>query len=45
MALGSITLEQRPVASSDKVPVITNWIPIVGYMVLQDDISGLFYFR
>ena len=45
MALGSITLEQRPVASSDKVPVITNWTPIVGYMVLQDDISGLFYFR
>tara|TARA_R100001594_G_scaffold1022_2_gene4146 strand:+ start:1761 stop:3317 length:1557 start_codon:yes stop_codon:yes gene_type:complete len=45
MALGSITLEQKPVTTADKVPVITNWTPMVGYMVLQDDISGLYYFR
>ena len=44
MALGSISFEQEPVNTSDKVPVITNWNPMVGYMLYQNDISGLFYF-
>ena len=43
MAIGSISFEQEPVESN--TPVITNWTPIVPYVVLQDDISGLFYFK
>ena len=45
MALGSISFEQKPVNTTSKVPVITNWTPLIGYMVYQDDISGLFYFK
>ena len=44
MGLGSISFEQEPVNTADKVPVITNWNPLIGYMLYQDDISGLFYF-
>ena len=43
MAIGSISFEQEPV--EDNTPAITNWTPIVPYVVLQDDISGLFYFK
>ena len=39
------SIVQEPVGSSAKVPVITNFTPIVPYVVLQDDISGLFYFK
>ena len=45
MALGTISFQQYPVASSGKRPVITNWTPIVPYAVRQTDISGLFYFK
>ena len=45
MALGNITFAQEPVNTTSKVPVITNWTPMIGYMVYQDDISGLFYFK
>lgn len=45
MALGSISFEQEPVDATDKVPVITNWNPVIGYMLFNDDISGLFYFK
>jgi len=45
MALGNITFEQEPVNTTSKVHVITNWTPIIGYMVLQDSISSLFYFK
>jgi hypothetical protein len=45
MALGNITFAQEPVNTTSKVPVITNWTPLIGYMVYQDDISGLFYFK
>ena len=45
MALGNITFAQEPVNTTSKVPVITNWTPIIGYMVYQDDISSLFYFK
>jgi len=45
MALGNITFEQEPVNTTSKVPVITNWTPAIGYMVKQDNISGLFYFK
>lgn len=39
------SIVQEPVGSSAKVPVITNFTPIVPYVVLQDDISGKFYFK
>ena len=45
MALGNISFVQNPVNTTSKVPVITNWTPIIGYMVYQDDISSLFYFK
>ena len=45
MALGNISFAQEPVNTTSKVPVITNWTPLIGYMVYQDDISGLFYFN
>ena len=41
----NLTFEQKPVNTTSKVPVITNWTPIIGYMVLNDAISGLFYFK
>ena len=45
MALGNISFAQKPVNTTSKVPVITNWTPLIGYMIYQDDISGLFYFK
>lgn len=45
MALGTITFVQEPVNTTSKVPVITNWTPIIGYMAHQDDIEDLFYFK
>ena len=45
MALGNISFVQEPVDAADKVPVITNWNPMIGYMLYQDDISGLFFFK
>ena len=45
MALGNISFVQEPVNATSKAPVITNWTPLIGYMVYQDDISGLFYFK
>ena len=41
----SLTIEQEPVNTADKVPVITNWTPMIGYMILNDEIDGLFYFK
>ena len=45
MGIGIISFEQEPTNTADKVPVITNWNPMIGYMVYQDNISALFYFR
>ena len=45
MSLGNLTIEQEPVNATSKVPVITNWTPVIGYMIYNDDISGLFYFK
>ena len=41
----ALTIEQSPVNSTDMVPVITNWTPMIGYMLYQDDISGYFFYR
>ena len=45
MGLGTISWEQYPINSTDKVPILTNWTPAIGYMLHNDDISGLFYFK
>ena len=45
MGLGNLSFVQEPVNTTSKVPVITNWTPLIGYMLYQDDISSLFYFK
>jgi len=45
MAIGTISLPQRPVADSSKIPAITNWTPVVPYTVKQTDITDLYYFK
>tara|TARA_R100000664_G_scaffold31923_1_gene46102 strand:+ start:2374 stop:3891 length:1518 start_codon:yes stop_codon:yes gene_type:complete len=42
---GTTTFVQYPVNSLDDIPVITNWTPLIGYMVHCDDITGVFYFK
>ena len=45
MAIGTISLPQIPVEAAKQVPVITNWTPVVPYMVKQTSITDLFYFK
>lgn len=39
-----IQIVQKPVDTADKVPVITNWTPAVGYMIYQDDATTASYY-
>ena len=41
----AFSIEQYPVNSADNVPVITNWTPMIGYVLYQDDISSYFFYR
>ena len=43
----SLSLVQKPVNTTSKVPVITNWTPLIGYMVYQDNatIASYFYYK
>lgn len=41
----ALSFEQKPVDTTDKVPVITNWTPIIGYMLKQSSIAGYFYYK
>jgi hypothetical protein len=45
MGLGTISFEQEPIGDSTTLPVITNWTPLVPYVLQQTDISSLFYFK
>ena len=45
MAIGIFTFEQEPIGDSDKLPVITNWNPVVPYTAKQTSITSIFYFR
>ena len=45
MAIGTISLPQRPIESAAKIPAITNWTPVVPYTVKQTSITDLFYFK
>ena len=42
----SLSFPQKPVDSSLKLPVITNWNPLIGYMLFYDaSIAALFYYK
>jgi len=41
----AFSIIQKPVDSTDDVPVLTNWTPMVGYMMYQSDISSYFFYR
>tara|TARA_Y100001972_G_scaffold79245_1_gene96252 strand:+ start:4601 stop:6109 length:1509 start_codon:yes stop_codon:yes gene_type:complete len=41
----AISIEQYPVDSSVKTPVITNWNPQIGYMILADDDNTNFFYQ
>ena len=41
----ALSFVQEPVNDTDKVPVITNWNPIVPFTLYESTIAGLFYFR
>ena len=36
--------QQKPVNTTSKVPVITNWTPVIGYMLFQDDATTASYY-
>ena len=40
----ALEFQQYPVATQDSVPVITNWNPVIGYMVFQDDATTASYY-
>lgn len=39
-----LQIKQKPVNTADKVPVITNWTPAIGYMIKQNDATTASYF-
>jgi hypothetical protein len=42
----SLSFVQEPVDATEKVPVITNWTPLIGYMLYYNaSIASLFYFK
>jgi hypothetical protein len=41
----ALSFVQEPTNATDKVPVITNWNPVIGYMLYESTIGGLFYFK
>ena len=46
MSTNNLSFVQKPNNSTDKVPVITNWTPMVGYMLYKDEnIISLFYYK
>lgn len=46
MSTNNLSFVQKPNNSTDKVPVITNWTPMVGYMLYKDqNIISLFYYK
>jgi hypothetical protein len=42
----AFAIVQKPTNTTYKVPVITNWTPLIGYMVYRDSsIASLFYYK
>ena len=45
MSTNNLSIVQSPVKAADKVPVITNWNPMIGFMIYKDAvISSLYLF-
>ncbi|QDP48268.1 MAG: hypothetical protein Unbinned585contig1001_38 [Prokaryotic dsDNA virus sp.] len=45
MAIGIFSFEQEPIGDSDKLPVITNWTPVVPYTAKQTSMTEIYYFK
>ena len=46
MSTNNLSIVQSPVDSAEKVPVITNWNPMIGFMIYKDAvISSLFFYK
>ena len=46
MSTNNLSIVQSPVNAADKVPVITNWNPMIGFMIYKDEnISSLFFYK
>ena len=41
----ALSFVQEPVDATEKVPVITNWTPLIGYMLYQSSVVGYFYHK
>ena len=41
----ALSWKQYPVEESDKVPVLTNWTPLIGWMLHQDSVASYFYHK
>jgi hypothetical protein len=41
----ALSFEQEPISDSTTSPVITNWTPIVPYVLYESTIAGLFYYK
>ena len=41
----ALSWEQYPVEESDKVPVLTNWTPLIGWMLYQSNVASYFYHK
>ena len=39
------SIVQYPINTTSLAPVITNWTPLIGYMIYQSSISGFFYYK
>jgi hypothetical protein len=44
MSTNNLSIVQRPVDSAVKTPVITNWTPMLGYMIYKDQVIDTFFY-
>ena len=41
----ALSWQQYPVVETDKVPVLTNWTPLIGWMLYQSAVGSYFYHK
>ena len=42
----ALSFDQEPILNTDKIPVITNWNPVIGFMLYQSSsIASFFYYK
>lgn len=44
MSTNNLSIVQRPVDSTVKTPAITNWTPMLGYMIYKDQVIDTFFY-